>query len=227
MPEQVRTFVAELLDSWQSGARCPSEVFADARASWLSGNWPKSYEPGYDWIGMEVLYMLATAQGMGLTDDDLPELRAYLAASDPAQAQERFFEHWDAAGLAAREAASLREDYYGPPPTDEVDDAESMIADPADRLLHRLVREDPEAAWPELRTRLCSKPPRDELMLIGFVEDLMFNDPDRFIDRIEAVVAECPAAHEPIGFAHVGGRGSTPGLARFWALQDRLVGPGH
>ncbi len=226
MARRVRTYVADLLDVWQGGTQRPQDVFREARASWLSGTWPKSFQRGFDAIGMDVLYVLATAREGGLTDDDIPALRAYLAASHPAEAQERFYEHWQSTGLPAREAASLREDYYGPLPTDGVDDMESTLTHPEDRRLHRLVREDPEASWPDLRSRLCSTPPRDEMLLVDLVEDLMFNNPDRFIDRIEALVGECPAARDPIAMAHIGGRASSPGLERFWALQERLGGWG-
>lgn len=222
----MRTYVAALLDAWQAGTKRPQDVFRDARASWLSGAWPKALQPGHDAIGMEVLYILATARDGGLTDDDIPQLRAYLAARDQAKAQERFFAHWEATGTAAREAASRREDYYGPAPTDGVDDMEFTFSDPDDRRLHRLVREDPETAWPDVRARLCAAPPRDELFLDDLVEDLMFNDPDRFIDRIEALAVECPPARGPIARAYIGGRASSPGLERFWTLQERLGGSG-
>lgn len=220
----MRRYVEDLLDAWQAGTQRPQDVFREARASWLSGSWPKSSERDYDAIGMEALCVLATAREHGLTDDDIPALRAHLAAPDVGKAQERFYEHWRDSGLAAREAAGRNEDYYGPPPTDGVDDSEFYFTDPGDRRIHRLVREDPESAWPELRARLCASPPRDEWLLRDLVEDLVFNDPDRFIDRIEALVADCPAAREPIAMAYIGGRAETPGLERFWALQERLGG---
>lgn len=201
-------------------------MFQEAPSSWLSGSWPKSFQRGCDPIGTEVMYILATAREHGLTDDDVPALRAYLAASDLGHAQERFYEHWEATGLATREAASLRVDYFGPPPTDGVEDAEFTFTDPDDRRLHRLVREDPEQAWPDLRSRLCSTRQRDEMLLVDLVEDLMFNDPDRCIERIEDLVTECPAAREPIAMAHIGGRANSPGLERFWALQEGLGGWG-
>jgi hypothetical protein len=221
---EVRAYVAGLLDAWQSGARRPPDVFADARSSWLFGGWPRSFERGYDAIGMEVLYVLATARDMGLDDDDIHALRDYLSATDQAKAQEQFVAHWEAAGRDAREAAGLREDYYGPPPSDLVEESELTLTDPEDRRLHQLVRTDPESAWADLRARLCEPPPRDELFLLDLVEDLMFNDPDSFIGRVEALVAECPEAREPVAFAHIGGRASSPGLERFWALQERLGG---
>lgn len=224
MKRRVRTYVEGLLDAWQAGRQRPQDVFREARASWLSGSWPKSSDRGYDAIGMEALCILATARYAGLTDDDIPALRALLAASDLGKAQEGFYGHLRATGLAAREAAGRNEEYYGPPPTDGVEDSEFYFTDPDDRRIHRLVREDPETAWPDLRSRLCAPPPRDELLLRDLVEDLMFNDPDRFIDRVEAIVADCPAAREPIAMAYIGGRAETPGLERFWALQERLGG---
>jgi hypothetical protein len=219
----VRAYLAGLLEAWVSGTKRPQDVFRDARMSWLSGAWPKSFQQGYDPVGMEVLFMLASARDMALTEADIPELRAYLSARDLGKAQDRFFAYWESSGgSAAREAVSRSDDYYGPTPMDGVDDAEFTFSDPGDRRLHRLVREDPETAWPELRDRLCSPGPRDEALLDDLVEDLMFNDPDRFIDRIEAVVEECPNARDPIARAHIGGRASSPGLERFWALQERL-----
>jgi len=221
--EEVRAYVTGLLDSWEEGTARPQDVFRDARTSWLSGAWPKSFEPGHDPIGMELLFMLASAREMALTDADIPELRTFVDARDLGKAQDRLFAHWEATGgSSAREAASRSDDYYGPASADDVDDIEFTFSDPDDRRLHRLVRVDPEAAWPELRDRLCAAPSRDDLLLDDLVEDLMFHDPDRFIDRIEAIVAECPNAREPVARAHIGGRASSPGLERFWALQERL-----
>lgn len=223
MRENVRAYLVGLFDAWEAGSKRPQDVFRDARASWLSGAWPKAYERGHDPIGMELLFILASARDMALTDAGIPELRAYLVALDLGKAQDRFFSYWEATGgSTGREAASRSDGYYGPLPTDGVADIEFSFPDPDDRRLHRLVREDPDTAWPELRARLCAGPPRDDLLLDDLVEDLMFHDPDRFIDRIESVVAECPNAREPVARAYVGGRTSSPGLERFWALQERL-----
>lgn len=227
VPDQVRQYVAALIEAWQSGARRPDDIFSDARASWLSGRWPKAFERGHDAIGMELLFFLASARDMALGDGDIPALRTYLASTDLAKAQQRFFEHWETTGIETREAAGKLVDYYGPPPTDLVEDSEFAFPDPADRWLHRHVRIDPEGAWPELRGRLSAPPPRDETVLVDLVEDLVLNDPDGFIDRLEGLAEERPESHGPIAAALIVGRQSTPGLERFWALQERLGGWGE
>lgn len=222
---EVRAYIAKLLDAWESGERLPRDVFAEARASWLSGRWPRAFERGHDAGGMEVLFLLSTARHMGLEDPDIPALRAYVADRRRDRALQLFMSHWEASGLEAREALSSRDDYYGPPPDDGVDDMETTLSDPDDRRLHRLIRIEPEAGWEELRARLCAQPPRDELFLQDLIEDLMFNNPDAFIDRIETLVTDCPQAREPVAEAYVGGRASTLGLERFWSLQERLGRP--
>jgi hypothetical protein len=219
--DEVRAYVASLLDGWESGERLPRDVFAEARASWFSGRWPRSFERGHDADAMAVLYFLASARDMGLDDPDAPVLRAYLADPRRDRAGEHLMSFWEASG-EAREALAAREDYYGPPPDDGVDDMEADLSDPDDRRLHRLVRTDPEAGWDELRARLCAPPPRDDLFLEDLIEDLMFNDADAFIDRIEGLITECPQAREPVAAAYVDGHASTPGLERFWSLQERL-----
>ncbi len=191
--------------------------------SFLSGDWPKSFEPGYDHAGMDVLFLMSSARDMGLDDSDIPALRAFVADPSFDQAWERFNSHWEVIDWEAREAHSAGDAYYGPPPDDGVDDMERTLPNPDDRRLHRLIRTDPEAGWADLRARLCASPPRDEAFLYCLVEDLMFNNPDAFIDRIEALIADCPQAREPVAIAHVGGRAATPGLERFWSLQEQMA----
>lgn len=111
VPDQVRPYVAALIEAWQSGARRPDDIFSDARASWLSGRWPKAFERGHDAIGMELLFFLASARDMALGDGDIPALRTYLASTDLAKAQQRFFEHWETTGIETREAAGKLVDY--------------------------------------------------------------------------------------------------------------------
>lgn len=197
-------------------------MFNEARTSWFSGEWPKSSERGYDACGMEVLFFLAMARDMGLDDADIPALRAYLADRNYGRAQERFYAHWEAADWATRERLGARDDYYGPRPADGIEDSELTMPDPEDRRLHRLVRTDPEAAWADIHARLCASRPRDELFLQDLIEDLMYHDPDAFIDRLEVLISECPLAREPVAAAYVGGRASSPGLERFWLLQEQL-----
>lgn len=60
---------------------------------------------------------------------------------------------------------------------------------------------------------------------VDLVEDLMFWHHDAFIDRLEALVSECPDAESHVASAHVGGLAMSPALARFYALQDRLAPP--
>jgi hypothetical protein len=86
--------------------------------------------------------------------------------------------------------------------------------------IHEAVRLDPETVWRRVRDFLCSSD--DAYERIDLIEDLMFWHSDSFIDRLEALAGECPQAREPLEAAHVGGRAETPGLTRFYALQDRL-----
>ena len=45
---------------------------------------------------------------------------------------------------------------------------------------------------------------------------------EAFIERIESLAAECPAAHQRIAGAYIGGVAATAALERFWSLQDEL-----
>lgn len=225
----VRQVVNNLLTTWETAAREPRQVFEDARALWLSRRWPQAHEKGYDLMGMDVLFMLASARDAGLTDRDIPALRDFASAGGEARdsidrARDRFFAHIEATSRE-REAMQARDDYYGPRPADEDDEHwEFTIPDPHGRQLHRAIRLDPEAGWDALRARLCESGVRDELFLMDLVEDLMFSHADRFIDRLERLAEECPQAREAIAFAHVGGVASTAALERFWSLQARLGG---
>jgi hypothetical protein len=86
--------------------------------------------------------------------------------------------------------------------------------------IHEAVRQDPESVWDRLRRFLCSRAAEDERQ--DLIEDLMFWHPDAFIDRLEALVGECPRVRDSLVEAYVGGRAETPGLTRFYALQKRL-----
>ena len=172
--------------------------------------------------------MLASARDAGLADRDIPALRDYLEATGRrgiGRARDRFYAHLEAT-IDDREALQGRDDYYGPPPDDDVDEPEFTISDPDARQLHKAMRLDPETGWPDLRARLCQRGPRDELLLLDLVEDLMFSHADQFIDRIEQAADECPQARQVIAHAHVGGLAATPALERFWDLQQRLGGDG-
>ena len=223
----IRQVVIDLLVAWEAAARQPRQVFEDARALWLSRRWPRAHERGYDPVGMDVLFMLASARDVGLTDSDIPALREYASAEGRAsidRARDRFFAHIEATSRE-REAMQARDDYYGPRPANEGDEGpEFTIPDPDDRRLHRAIRLDPDAGWDELRTRLCERGARDEAFLTDLVEDLMFRHADQFIDRLERLAEECPQARETIALAHVGGVASTAAFERFWSLQDRLGG---
>lgn len=87
--------------------------------------------------------------------------------------------------------------------------------------IHEAVRLDPESVWDRLRVFLCS-PEDPDIERVDLVEDLMFWHADAFIDRLEALVADCPATEAHVVLAHVGGLAVSPGLQRFYALQDRV-----
>lgn len=87
--------------------------------------------------------------------------------------------------------------------------------------VHDAVRLDPESVWDRLRVFLCS-PEAPDIERIDLVEDLMFWHADAFIDRLEALIAECPGIESHVVSAYVGGLAIGPGLDRFYALQDRL-----
>jgi hypothetical protein len=88
------------------------------------------------------------------------------------------------------------------------------------QAIHEAIRLDPESVWDRLRAFLCSEADRYEQL--DLVEDLMFWHPDEFIERLEAVAAECPRVGRLIVEAEVGGRAITPGLARLLELKAKL-----
>ncbi len=90
--------------------------------------------------------------------------------------------------------------------------------------IHDLVITDPESVWDRLRAFLCSYRRERDGEGVDLIEDLMFWHPDDFIDRLEVLVNECPGVAALVAEAHVGGVGVTPGLERFYAVQDRLNG---
>lgn len=90
--------------------------------------------------------------------------------------------------------------------------------------IHDLVIQDPEAVWDRVRRFLCEEQPERQLERVDLVEDLMFWHSDAFIDRVEALAEECPGVRDLVGEAHVGGTAETPGLTRFYDLQDRVRG---
>jgi hypothetical protein len=220
----VRPVVNRLLMTWESGAR-ERQVFEDARALWLSRRWPQAHEKDYHPAALDVLFMLASARDAGLTDADIPALRSYASAKGPRtfdRARDRFFEHIEATSRE-REVMQARDDYYGPRPADEDEQWEFPIADPDGRRLHRHIRLDPEAGWDELSARMCAPGPRDEPFLTDLLEDLVFWHAERFIDRLERLVEECPESREIVAHAHVGGVASSRALERFWSLRERLA----
>jgi hypothetical protein len=87
--------------------------------------------------------------------------------------------------------------------------------------IHEAVRLDPESVWDRLRVFLCS-PEDSDYERVDLVEDLMFWHADAFIERLEALVSDCPAIEAHVANAQVGGLAVGPGLERFYALQDRL-----
>jgi hypothetical protein len=88
--------------------------------------------------------------------------------------------------------------------------------------IHEAVRLEPETVWDRVRRFLCSSV--DSYERVDVIEDLMFWHSDAFIDRLEALAGECPDLEGVLVLAHIGGRAETPGLTRFYALQERLSG---
>jgi len=87
--------------------------------------------------------------------------------------------------------------------------------------IHDAVIADPESVWDRARVFLCG-PADADMERIDIVEDLMWWHSDAFIDRLEALVEECPEARHHVEQAHVGGVGVGQGLERFYDLQARL-----
>ncbi len=131
MPDEIDAFVPltdrrsmrqaldDLLVAWETGGREPAQVFADARALWLSRRWPQQHEKGFDLAASDVLFMLASARDAGLTDSDIPALRDYLEATGRrgiGRARDRFYAHLEAT-IDDREALQGRDDYTVGHPT--------------------------------------------------------------------------------------------------------------
>jgi hypothetical protein len=114
-PGDRRTNLRDLLARLEQGVGRPQDVFAEARAHWMSGL-PRPHEPGYDAIAQDVLFMIANAREMGVTHEDAGALRAYLEAGsgDAASARERLYEYVMSVDPATREALQQSDDYYGP-----------------------------------------------------------------------------------------------------------------
>lgn len=219
-----RDYLEDLLTRWRDGVVSPPEAIAEARALWLSQVWspPTGNDP--DVIPIDILFMLADAREMGITDADIPALFEYLNTplGREVHGRERFANYIE--GIDAREREAITaSDYYGPMSGEaEVDQMEFAIPDPEERRIHRAIRLDPESVWDEVRAQLCAPPPRDELFLEDIVEDLLYAHADAFIDRLEQLAADCPEAQRTLAAAHIGGIASSPALERFWNLQDRL-----
>jgi hypothetical protein len=85
--------------------------------------------------------------------------------------------------------------------------------------LHEGVLRDPEGVWQELRAYLCG--PTDDRS-VDLIEDLMFWHAAAFVERVEALVEECPSVAETVASAYVGGT-AAEGVDQFHALQDRIL----
>jgi hypothetical protein len=90
-----------------------------------------------------------------------------------------------------------------------------------------LVIADPAEVWERLRSLLCTSVTTDtdeseRLDRVDLIEDLMFHHADAFIDRVLALVAECPDLEMDVAMAHVGGVAAGQGLLRLYELQERL-----
>lgn len=219
-----RDYLEDLLTRWKDGVASPPEAIAEARAVWLSQVWSTPSGNNPDFIPLDILFMLADAREMGITDADIPALLEYLRTpiGREVHGRERFANYIEGIDARKREAIQTS-NYYGPMSAGSaIDRMEFAIPDPEERRIHRATRLDPESIWDELRSRLCAPPPRDELFLVGIVEDLLYGHADAFIDRLEQLAAECQEAQRSLAAAHIGGIASRPALERFWNLQDRL-----
>jgi hypothetical protein len=213
--------VRSLLTRWRNGQAAPADVARAAQEIWLSRGWPKVGAEDSRAIPLEVLFMLSLGRQSGLTHEDIPALLEYLATPDgeALDGRARWFAYLESLNLTERDPVAAG-DYWGPAsPDDEQLDMELGISDPSERRLHLAIREDPESAWEDLRALLCSAE-RDDLFVIDLVEDLLSLHGDAFIDRLEAVAAECADALEIIALADVGGFAG-PAMERFLRLQAR------
>jgi hypothetical protein len=84
-------------------------------------------------------------------------------------------------------------------------------------VLHTLVKEDPEAAWPRV-VRFIQQHPE---LAADLVEDFVYEHDERFIGRIEAMAGADPVFRSVVEEAYVAGV-ATPGAEKFAALQRRL-----
>ncbi len=94
--------------------------------------------------------------------------------------------------------------------------------------IHELVRLDPESVWDRLRQFLCASGAHEQGATyaderVDLIADLMFWHADAFIDRLERLVEECPDLGLDVATIHVGGVTLTPGLERFYLLQESLA----
>jgi hypothetical protein len=87
-------------------------------------------------------------------------------------------------------------------------------------LIHDLVINDPESVWDRLRAFLCSYRPESNAEAVDLIEDLMFWHPDDFIGRLQSLTQDCASVRSFVAEAHVGGPAITPGLERFYELQE-------
>ena len=220
-----RVVVRGLLTRLAGGTDRPQDVFGEARALWLSGEWPGPNEDGYDTIAHDVLFMLADAREMGVSHEDAPALLAHLDEGERSieTSRERLYEHIMSVDSSEREALQQSDDYYGPPsPGTDDDRLEIGFSDPELRRLHKGVRLDPESVWSDLRAYFCAAKDPFDLNVVDLLEDLMFLHADAFVDRLEELVVDCPSVRLTVALAHVGGV-TGPGIDRFDLLQQRLL----
>jgi hypothetical protein len=216
--EPVATFdratLLDLLVAGRDGSISLGEIRSKARRSWLAG-----LAPTDDVLANDSLFFLAV-EIADPRQDDLVALIDYLSArpGSESEARDRFYDY-----VIQRD--SINDGEVGPSSSlvtlSDPDDAE-FGASPTQRRLSRAVRFAPESVWAELAERLCSNEYEDELFLGSILEELLYLHADAFIDRLERLAAECPAARERIAGAYVGGVGATPALERFWSLQQEL-----
>lgn len=209
-------FLEDLLSRWASGELDGDEVMRVARARWEPVAWPEY--PGDDPRGVAptVLWLLAFARQMGLLVEDVPSLQ--LAVRDPGggiwPALEPMIELMD---LEVRER--LVAERYGPELPDDIDEAEMSYSNPNQRRLHRGVREDPEAVWPEVKARICDEP---DLFAEDLVSDLVDYHAAAFVDRLMSLADECPGARRMIANLYTGDWPATPEADRFVAFVEGL-----
>ena len=94
-----------------------------------------------------------------------------------------------------------------------------MTDEPSLSDLHALIRTSPDEAWPLVVEFVRGHPGSAEAE--DFIEDLVYEHDERFLDQLEASALADPTFRAVIQQAYVGGVATT-GAERFHELQRRL-----